>query len=137
MDRADIAIIGTGPAGISAAINARVRRKSFWLFGSNRLSAKVESSEQIVNYPAVGAVSGAQLNELFREQMKKLEIPIIEERITGVYKMGDYYLIMADRKQYEASAVIIATGVETVRAFPGERELLGRGVSYCATCDGR
>lgn len=137
MDRADIAVIGTGPAGISAAINARIRRKSFLLFGSSKLSAKIESSEQIVNYPAIDAISGPQLNERFREQLVKLEIPIIDERITGIYKMENYYLIMADQKQYEASTVIIATGVETVRALPGERKMLGRGVSYCATCDGR
>ena len=130
MDRADIAVIGTGPAGISAAINARIRRKSFLLFGSSKLSAKIESSEQIVNYPAIDAISGPQLNERFREQLVKLEIPIIDERITGIYKMENYYLIMADQKQYEASTVIIATGVETVRALPGERKMLGRGVSY-------
>ena len=137
MERADIAIIGTGPAGISAAINAKIRGKSFILFGSSKLSAKVGCSEKIENYPAVCQVTGSELNGLFHKQLEELEIPITEEQITGVYNMGEYYLIMADQTSYEATAVIIATGVEAVKAIPGEREFLGRGVSYCATCDGR
>lgn len=137
MDRVDIAIIGTGPAGISAAINAKIRNKTFWLFGSEKLSAKVGVSERIENYPGIPAVTGEKLNEHFRNQLEELEIAVTEEQITGVYNMGKYFLIMADQKEYEAASVIIATGVEAVKAVPGEREFLGRGVSYCATCDGR
>ncbi|MCM1307297.1 MAG: NAD(P)/FAD-dependent oxidoreductase [Butyrivibrio sp.] len=137
MERVDIAVIGTGPAGISAAINAKIRGKSFTLFGSERLSAKVGCSERIENYPGITGVTGAELNGYFRSQLDSLDIPITKEQITGIYNMGKYFLIMADQTEYEASSVIIATGVEAVKAVPGERELLGRGVSYCATCDGR
>ncbi len=137
MERVDIAVIGTGPAGISAAINAKIRNKTFILFGSEKLSAKVGCSERIENYPGVSSVTGPELNRYFRRQLDELEIPITREQITGVYNMGKYFLIMADQTEYEASAVIIATGVEAVKAIPGERELLGKGVSYCATCDGR
>lgn len=137
MERVDIAIIGTGPAGISAAINAKIRNKSFTLFGTDKLSAKVGCSERIENYPGIGGVTGPELNGHFRKQLEDLEIAITQEQITGIYNMGKYFLIMADQTEYEATSVIIATGVEAVKAIPGERELLGRGVSYCATCDGR
>ena len=137
MERVDIAIIGTGPAGISAAVNARIRNKSFLLFGNDRLSGKVECSEYIDNYPGVAHITGAELNQSFREQMDGLGIEITGARITGIYNMGEYYLIMADSEEYEAKSIILATGVESRRAIHNEREFLGRGVSYCATCDGR
>lgn len=137
MERVDIAIVGTGPAGISAAINARIRNKTLILFGNAKLSAKVGRSELIENYPGVESATGQELNGYFRRQLDGLGIAVTQEQITGIYNMGKYFLIMADQTEYEASAVIIATGVEAVKAVPGERELLGRGVSYCATCDGR
>lgn len=132
----DIAIIGTGPAGISAAINAVIRKKKFILFGSENLSAKVERSHLISNYPALPEISGKELNERLAAHLKQMDIVITAERITGVYNMGKYFMLLADQKEYKADAVILATGAQTVKEIKGERELLGRGVSYCATCDG-
>lgn len=132
----DIAIIGTGPAGISAAINAKIRKKNFILFGSGNLSAKVECSHLISNYPALPEISGKELNEKLAAHLKQMDIKITEERITGVYNIGKYFMLLADQKEYKANAVILATGAQTVKEIKGERELLGRGVSYCATCDG-
>lgn len=136
MNRVDIAIIGTGPAGISAAINARIRHKSFLLFGPKTLSDKIQRAERIDNYPGLSRVTGAQLNAVLLSHLQEMDISITEKRITGVYPMGDYFFILADQEEYEASTVILATGVEATKPIPGERELLGRGVSYCATCDG-
>lgn len=136
MERVDIAIIGSGPAGISAALNARIRRKSFILFGSNRLSDKIQCSEQIENYPGLSGITGAELNDRLREHLERAEISITEKRITGVYNMGDYFAMLSDQEMFEAKTVILATGVEAVKPILGERELVGRGVSYCATCDG-
>lgn len=132
----DIAIIGTGPAGISAAINAAIRKKKFILFGSENLSAKVERSHLISNYPALPEISGKELNERLAAHLKQMDIVITAERITGVYNMGKYFMLLADQKEYKADAVVLATGTQTVKEIKGERELLGRGVSYCATCDG-
>lgn len=132
----DIAIIGTGPAGISAAINAKIRNKKFILFGSDKLSAKVECSHLISNYPALPEISGRELNEKLASHLKQMDIAITNERITGVYNMGKYFMLLADQKEYKADAVILATGAQTVKEINGERELLGKGVSYCATCDG-
>lgn len=132
----DIAIIGTGPAGISAAINARIRNKSFILFGNADLSAKVERSHIISNYPALPEISGSELNRRFAAHLKQMDIEITCERITGVYNIGRYFMLLAGQKEYKADAVILATGAQTVNEIKGERELLGKGVSYCATCDG-
>lgn len=132
----DIAIIGTGPAGISAAINAAIRKKKFILFGSENLSAKVERSHLISNYPALPEISGKELNERLAAHLKQMDIVITAERITGIYNMGKYFMLLADQKEYKADAVVLATGTQTVKEIKGERELLGRGVSYCATCDG-
>jgi len=136
LERVDIAIIGTGPAGISAAINAKIRHKSFLLFGTEELSPNIGKSEKIGNYPGMLSVTGRELNESFKEHLEEMEISITKERITGIYKMGDYFMLLAGQKGFEATTVIIATGAEMRKPLPGERELLGRGVSYCATCDG-
>ena len=132
----DIAIIGTGPAGISAAINARIRNKSFILFGNADLSAKIERSHIISNYPALPEISGSELNRKFAAHLEQMDIEITCERITGVYNIGKYFMLLAGQKEYKADAVILATGAQTVNEIKGERELLGKGVSYCATCDG-
>ncbi len=132
----DIAIIGSGPAGISAALNAQIRHKSFYLFGSGSLSDKVQRSECISNYPALFDISGADLNRRLKEHLEKAEIPVTEKRITGIYNMGDYFALLSDQEEFDAKTVILATGVEAARPIKRERELLGRGVSYCATCDG-
>ncbi len=132
----DIAIIGSGPAGISAAINCKIRNKSFVLFGQKELSHKVEMSEKINNYPGFPNITGEELNAKMREHLDSLGIEITEERITGIYKMKDKFTLLANQKMFEARAVILCLGAETVKPLPNERELLGKGVSYCATCDG-
>ena len=136
METVDIAIIGSGPAGISAALNAKIRNKSYYLFGSMALSDKVQRSERISNYPAIPDIGGAEFNSLLSKQLEQSGINITEKRITGIYNMGKYFALLSDMEEFDAKTVILATGVETVRPIPGERELLGRGVSYCATCDG-
>lgn len=132
----DIAIVGSGPAGISAAINCKIRNKSFVLFGNNELSHKVEISQEINNYPALPNISGSELNERLRAHLDNMGIEVTPQRITGIYNMNGKFVLLADKKQFEARAVILCLGAETVKPLPNERELLGRGVSYCATCDG-
>lgn len=132
----DIAIVGSGPAGISAAVNAKIRNKSVIVFGNDELSHKVEISRQINNYIGFANVTGTELNNAFRKHLKDLEIEITPKRITGVYKMKDKFTLLANRESFEAKCVILALGSETVKPITNERELLGRGVSYCATCDG-
>ncbi len=132
----DVAIIGSGPAGISSAINCKIRNKSIVLFGQNELSHKVEISEKINNYPGLPNISGKELNAKMREHLDSMGIEITEGRITGIYNMKGKFTLLANRKMFEARSVILCLGAETIKPLPNERELLGRGVSYCATCDG-
>lgn len=134
-DRVDIAIIGSGPAGLSAALNAKIRNKSFILFGSKSLSSKVQKAPKINNYLGFPGSSGDKLGEAFREHIKAMDIEITEERVNNVYAMGDYFALMVNDKTYEAKTVILATGVEFAKPLKGEFEYLGKGVGYCATCD--
>lgn len=136
MEEYEIAIVGSGPAGISAAINAKVRGKSFIIFGSKALSEKVGCSHLIQNFPGIPDVSGRELNEKLYEHISRMGISVTEKRINGIYDMGSYFMLLAGESEYKADSVIIATGARSVKELPGERELLGKGVSYCATCDG-
>ena len=132
----DTAIIGTGPAGISAALTLQALKKNIILFGSGKLSQKIRVAEQIRNYPGLPSVSGMQMQEAFLRQLQQMDIGITEKTVTGIYNMGTHYGILCDQEMFEARTVIMATGVEAVKPIPGELEFVGRGVSYCATCDG-
>ena len=132
----DTAIIGTGPAGLSAAINLKLHDKSVVWFGSARFSDKVEKSEKIANYPGMGYVSGAELNARFADHARELGLTVEDKMVTNIMPMGEHFMLLAENEVYEARTVLLATGVVSARSFAGEAELLGRGVSYCATCDG-
>jgi thioredoxin reductase (NADPH) len=134
-DRYDIAIVGSGPAGLSAAINAKIRNKKIILFGNKELSNKIIKAPKINNYLGLKNITGEQLKENFSAHIKDMDIDITAERINNIYAMGDYFTLMANEKTYEATAVILATGIEFSKPLPGELEYLGRGVGYCATCD--
>lgn len=134
-DRYDIAIIGTGPAGLEAAVTATIRNKRIILLGSKELSAKLTRASEIRNYLGFPAVKGEDLAKAFRTHLDRLGIGITEERVSAVYAMGDYFALQAGEAMIEADAVILATGVVQGKPLPGEEEALGHGVSYCATCD--
>ncbi|ARP50734.1 MULTISPECIES: NAD(P)/FAD-dependent oxidoreductase [Caproicibacterium] len=137
MEQLDTAIVGAGPAGISAALNAKIRGLSFVLFGSPDHSGKVARSEQIQNYPGFPNVSGQQLTQAFARQLENMDIAVTKERVTSVYNMGNSFMLLADeQKEYTAKTVILAMGMNAAVQLPGEKDFLGRGVSYCATCDG-
>lgn len=134
-ERYDIAIVGSGPAGLSAALNAKIRNKSFILFGSKFLSSKIQRAPKINNYLGFPKSSGEELGKAFLKHIEEMDIEITEERINNIYSMGDYFALMVNEKIYEAKTVILATGVEFSKPLKGELEYLGKGVGYCATCD--
>lgn len=134
-DRYDVAIVGSGPAGLSAAINAKIRNKNIIVFGSRDLSTKLFKAPKINNYLGFPGVTGSGLKEEFVKHLASMNITITNERINAIYAMGDYFALMVNEKMYEASGIILATGVEYTRPLKGEEEFLGRGVGYCATCD--
>ena len=134
--RYDIAIVGTGPAGLSAAVTAKLRNKNVILFGSSNLSEKVEKAHEIKNYLGIPSVKGEDLANSFKRHLEDMELSITQEIITMVYDMGEHFnLLSKTNAMYEASTVIIASGTNFGKPYKGEKEFLGRGVSYCATCD--
>ncbi len=135
MSRYDIVIIGTGPAGLEAAITSKIRNKNILLLGSKKLSTKVEKAHTVENYLGLPHISGTDMQKAFLEHVESLGIEITEDQVVSVYNMTDYFMIQTKTNYYEASSVILATGVLTSKPYPNEEELLGKGVSYCATCD--
>lgn len=135
MERVEIAVIGSGPAGVSAAITAKLRGKNVLLFGSKELSDKIGKAHRIQNYPGLPDVTGEELRAAFQRHLDSMGIAVTEARVNAVYAMGDYFAVQTAQETYEATTVILATGVVQGKALPGEEEYLGRGVSYCATCD--
>ena len=134
-ERYDIAIIGSGPAGLSAALNAKIRKKSFIIFGNKELTTKLSKAHEINNYLGFYRKSGKEIQEEFNNHLKEMDITITEEKINNIYAMGEYFGLMVNEKMYEATSVILATGVQYGKLFDGEERLLGKGVGYCATCD--
>lgn len=134
-NRYDIAIIGSGPAGLSAALNAKIRKKNFILFGNKDLTSKLVKAHKINNYLGFYNRSGKEIADEFSRHIDEMGIEITEERVNNIYAMGDYFGIMVNDKMYEATSVILATGVRYGRLLDGEERFLGKGVGYCATCD--
>lgn len=133
----DCIIIGSGLAGISAALTLQANRKSFLIFGSKALSEKIEKAEKIHNYPGLSDVSGKEFVKALQSQLAAAEIAVTEEKVAGVYALKEGFAVLTqDGKQYKSRAVILACGVESVKQIEGEEAFSGRGVSYCATCDG-
>ncbi|MGN1061397.1 MAG: NAD(P)/FAD-dependent oxidoreductase [Candidatus Coproplasma sp.] len=132
----DCIIIGTGAAGVSAALTLKALKVNFLLIGDKKLSHKIRSAEKIKNYPGLIGVSGEEMSKAFLAQLADAEIEITEGKANGVYPMGESFSVMCGQVTYEGKTVILATGVETIKPVKGETEFLGRGVSYCAVCDG-
>lgn len=132
----DAAIIGTGPAGISAALNLKIHEKNFIWIGSKSLSNKITKAERIANYPGFVNVTGTELNEAFQRQIQEMNIEIVEQMVNSIMSFGKHYAIMAGNEYYEAKTIILTTGIANVGTLPQEQELVGKGISYCATCDG-
>lgn len=132
----DAAIIGSGPAGLSAALNLKLHNKSLIWFGAADMSEKVARSEKIANYPGMGLISGAELNAGFERHRQEMGLELTDRRVTTITEMGGQYMLLADNDIFEARTVLLTIGVVAAKGFAGEERLLGRGVSYCATCDG-
>lgn len=132
----DVMIIGSGPAGISAALTAKNRNLEFCWFGSKGLSAKIEKAGQVGNYPGLIQVTGLEMRDIFQQQVEEAGISLVTEQISSIYPMGNSYAVNVKGKMYEAKSLLLAIGMETTKTILGEERLLGRGVSYCATCDG-
>ncbi len=133
--RYDVAIVGTGPAGLEAAITLKIRKKNIIVIGKKDASSKVRSAERIDNYLGIPAVSGDDLAKKMLDHAESMGVEITEGRVSMIYPYGEYFAIQCGEEILEATSVILCAGVAPAKTIPGESEYLGRGVSYCATCD--
>lgn len=133
----DCLIIGSGVAGISAALTLQANGKSFLLFGSSSLSEKISKAEWIRNYPGLSNVTGEAFCTALQAQLNEAKITVTEEKVMGMYALKEKFGVATQSgNYYEGRTVILACGVEAIKTVDGETEFAGRGVSYCATCDG-
>ena len=132
----DLIIIGSGPAGVSAALTAKRRNLDFLWFGNKNLSPKIEVARRIDNYPGLTRVTGLEMNHIFKEQIKTEKLEIINKMVNQIMKMGDHFMVSAGSDVYETKTVLLASGMMMSKFMEGEKEYAGKGVSYCATCDG-
>lgn len=133
----DLLVVGAGPAGLTAAIQARARNKTVLVVSNEPTASPLCKAPQMDNYPGIPHVTGLELVERMVEQAKELGAEFKIGRVLSLMPMGDTVMVSIGSDFAEASAVILATGVSRAAPLKGEEELLGRGVSYCATCDGR
>lgn len=132
----DIGIIGSGPAALSAAVNARQRNKSVCVFGRSLDSSLLFAAEKVDNYLGMPDLSGEEMLNQFYSHAVKRGVEFKESRISQIMSMGDHFVINADNVFFEAKTLILAIGLNKSKGIAGEMEYLGKGVSYCATCDG-
>lgn len=133
----DIAVIGGGPAGLSAALTGRIRNKSIALFEHLDFSQKLQKAHLVDNYLGMPEITGKGMMQHFSSHALAHDPKLIKEKVLNVFPGDKMFTLLTPGNTYEAKAVIFATGVVSTLLFQGERDLLGRGVSYCATCDGR
>ena len=133
----DIIIIGAGPAGLTAAIYARRAAKKVVVLEAKVYGGQIVNTLDIENYPAEEHISGYDFATKLYNQAKNLGAEIVFEKVTGIEIKGKQKKVITTDNVYEAGSVIIATGSENRKlGLPNEEQLIGKGVSYCATCDG-
>lgn len=133
----DLLIVGGGPAGLTAAIHARARDKSVLVITNDPTASPLCRAPAMANYPGLPGVTGLELVQRLAAQARDLGAQFKPGRALSVMPLGDTVMVSVENDAVEGGAVILAPGVSRAAPLPGEEALLGRGVSYCATCDGR
>ena len=134
----DIVVIGSGPAGLTAAIYALRAGKSVMVLEKSAFGGQVTYSPKIENYPGAGTVSGNELADKMLDQALSLGADVNLDAVTGLELREDgLKRVISEDGEYLCRAVIIAVGVKhRLLGVPGENEMLGEGISFCAVCDG-
>lgn len=132
----DVIVVGGGPAGLSAAQNVRARGRTVLVVSNPLEENPLWRAKQVDNYLGLPGVSGAELLTAFRRHAEDSGAEFQEGRVLSALRSGEDWYVSIGNTMAQAKAVVLAAGVARGKKFPGEAELLGRGVSYCATCDG-
>lgn len=131
----DIIVLGSGPAGLSAAVTARGRNKSVLVIGNRWQDSPLARAERVDNYLGMPGMTGMEMLEAFRRHAQEMGVELVTGKVLSIMEWEGFNLTVGSQL-YQGSALILAPGVVRQAKFPGEETYLGRGVSYCATCDG-
>ena len=134
----DLVIIGSGPAGLAAGLYAARARLSTLIIEKDAAGGQIATTDEVANYPgSIENATGPSLVQRMVDQAESFGAKIVSDTIESVDFSGEVKTLKGQKEEYQAKTVIIATGaVPRPIGCPGEKELVGRGVSYCATCDG-
>lgn len=134
----DVIIIGSGPAGLAAAIyGKRARLRTLVIEKQPMSGGQILNTYEVDNYPGLPGIGGFELGQKFREHAEKMETEFVTAEVTGIAEEEEIKRVLTDKGEYETKTIILATGANHRKlGVPGEEELCGMGVSYCATCDG-
>lgn len=133
----DIIIIGAGPAGLTSAIYARRAEKKVLVLEATNYGGQIINTLDIENYPAQPHISGYEFAKKIYNQAKELGTEFIFEKVIEIKSFNNYKEVITKKNTYKANAIILATGVKNRKlGLSNEDELIGKGISYCATCDG-
>ncbi|WP_040398270.1 NAD(P)/FAD-dependent oxidoreductase [Anaerococcus senegalensis] len=129
----DLIIVGFGPAGIAAGLNASIRKKKVLIIGKK--SKAIEKSPSIKNYLGFTDIEGKDLYKKFIDHIKNYPIDIMDRKIKAVYAMGEYFSVDLGEEMITSKACVIAAGIDMGKSIQGEDKFFSKGISYCATCD--
>ena len=132
----DVLVIGGGPAGLSAAQNVRARGKTALVVSNPLEENPLWKAKEVDNYLGLPRLSGAELLTAFQRHAESSGAEFLEGRALSALRSGESWYVSVGNTMVQGKAVVLAAGVVRGKKLPGEAELLGRGVSYCATCDG-
>ena len=132
----DIIIVGAGIAGLTASIYASRANKKVLIIEKSNIGGRIVSASHVKNYPGYSDISGADLSINIYEQAMSLGVELIYETVKGILN-GDTKKVITEKNTYECKSIIIATGLDRkMLGISNEKELIGKGISYCASCDG-
>ena len=131
----DIIVLGSGPAGLAAAVGARGRNKSVLVIGNRWQDSPLAKAERVDNYLGMPGRTGTEMLEEFHAHAVQMGVEFVEGKVISMMAW-EGFMVTVGSEMYQSRALILATGVQRQAKFPGEEDYLGRGVSYCATCDG-